>query len=59
MLLKRLDSSFWREFREDSYKDSKKAYFLLLSEIFGDTSQWLQGDMFDGTMNYSFREEYD
>ena len=29
---------------------------LLISEIFGDTSQWLQGDRFDGTMNYSFRE---
>jgi len=28
----------------------------LISEIFGDTSQWLQGDRFDGTMNYSFRE---
>jgi glycosidase len=51
---KEIDTSFWKEFREIT-KNTKKD-ILLLSEIFGDTSQWLQGDMFDGTMNYSFRE---
>ena len=51
---KEIDTSFWREFREIAKKTKKD--ILLLSEIFGDTSQWLQGDMFDGTMNYSFRE---
>ena len=51
---KELDFSFWKDFRKIA-TDSKKD-ILLLSEIFGDTSQWLQGDRFDGTMNYSFRE---
>jgi len=51
---KEIDTSFWRDFREVAKKAKKD--ILLLSEIFGDTSQWLQGDMFDGTMNYSFRE---
>ena len=45
---------FWKDFRKTA-KDSNQNV-LLFSEIFGDTSQWLQGDMFDGTMNYSFRE---
>ncbi len=51
---KELDFSFWKEFREIAHKANKDT--LLISEIFGDTSQWLQGDRFDGTMNYSFRE---
>ena len=51
---KELDFSFWKDFR-DIAQNSKKDV-LLISEIFGDTSQWLQGDRFDGTMNYSFRE---
>ena len=51
---KELDFSFWKDFRDIAY--SAKEDVLLISEIFGDTSQWLQGDRFDGTMNYSFRE---
>ena len=51
---KELDFSFWKEFRDIAQKANKDT--LLISEIFGDTSQWLQGDRFDGTMNYSFRE---
>jgi glycosidase len=51
---KELDFSFWKDFREIA--QSSKKDVLLISEIFGDTSQWLQGDRFDGTMNYSFRE---
>ena len=51
---KELDFSFWKEFRDVAY--GTKEDVLLISEIFGDTSQWLQGDRFDGTMNYSFRE---
>ena len=51
---KELDFSFWKDFRDIAY--STKRDVLLISEIFGDTSQWLQGDRFDGTMNYSFRE---
>ncbi len=51
---KELDFSFWKDFRDIAY--GAKEDVLLISEIFGDTSQWLQGDRFDGTMNYSFRE---
>ena len=51
---KEIDLLFWKDFRKTA-KDSNHNV-LLFSEIFGDTSQWLQGDMFDGTMNYSFRE---
>ena len=51
---KELDFSFWKEFRDIAHGVNKDT--LLISEIFGDTSQWLQGDRFDGTMNYSFRE---
>ena len=51
---KELDFSFWKDFRDVAY--SAKKDILLISEIFGDTSQWLQGERFDGTMNYSFRE---
>ena len=51
---KELDFSFWKEFRDIAHEAKKDT--LLISEIFGDTSQWLQGDRFDGTMNYSFRE---
>ncbi len=51
---KELDFSFWKDFRDVAF--SAKKDILLISEIFGDTSQWLQGERFDGTMNYSFRE---
>ncbi len=51
---KELDFSFWKDFRDVAYTAKKD--ILLISEIFGDTSQWLQGERFDGTMNYSFRE---
>ena len=51
---KELDFSFWKDFRQIAHSANKDV--LLISEIFGDTSQWLQGDRFDGTMNYSFRE---
>jgi len=51
---KEIKPPFWKEFRK-VIKNQKKDT-ILISEIFGDTSQWLQGDMFDGTMNYTFRE---
>ena len=43
---KELDFSFWKEFRDIAHGANKDT--LLISEIFGDTSQWLQGDRFDG-----------
>ena len=35
---------------------SVKPDCYLLAEIWGDASPWLQGDMFDATMNYTFRD---
>ncbi|MEA2585980.1 MAG: cyclomaltodextrinase / maltogenic alpha-amylase / neopullulanase [Thermomicrobiales bacterium] len=45
---------FWAEFRERMKAVNPEAY--LVGEIWGDASQWLQGDQFDGTMNYLFTE---
>ncbi|MEA2515557.1 MAG: cyclomaltodextrinase / maltogenic alpha-amylase / neopullulanase [Thermomicrobiales bacterium] len=45
---------FWAEFRERMKAVNPKAY--LVGEIWGDASPWLQGDQFDGTMNYLFTE---
>ncbi|MCA9941282.1 MAG: glycoside hydrolase family 13 protein [Anaerolineales bacterium] len=44
---------FWRDFRRVVKQVKPDAY--LLAEVWGDTSHWLQGDMFDATMNYTFR----
>ncbi|MEM7802956.1 MAG: glycoside hydrolase family 13 protein, partial [Chloroflexota bacterium] len=45
---------FWREFRAACKAVKPDCY--LISEIWGSTAHWLNGDMFDGTMNYLFRE---
>jgi glycosidase len=45
---------FWREARRAIREVKEDAY--LLAEIWGDTSDWLQGDQFDATMNYTFRD---
>jgi cyclomaltodextrinase len=45
---------FWREFRPVCKAINPEV--VLIAEIWGDTSHWLQGDMFDGTMNYLFRD---
>ena len=45
---------FWREFRDSIRKINPEAY--ILGEIWGDGSQWLEGDMFDAVMNYRFRD---
>jgi glycosidase len=45
---------FWPEFRRATKAVKPDCY--LLAEIWGDTSAWLQGDMFDATMNYFFRD---
>ena len=44
------DDAFWREFRGVCKEASPSCY--LVGEIWGDAGRWLQGDMFDGTMNY-------
>ncbi len=48
-----VDPDFWNDFRRVVKAVKPDAY--LLSEIMGDTGNWLQGDSFDATMNYTFR----
>jgi cyclomaltodextrinase len=49
-----VDPDFWDGFRETVRRVRPDAY--LLAEVMGDTSTWLQGDRFDATMNYTFRD---
>lgn len=46
------DDDFWREFR-DTVKDANPQAYIC-GEIWGKAERWLQGDMFDATMNYIF-----
>ncbi len=48
-----VDPDFWNAFRETVKQANPDAY--LVAEIFGDVGDWLQGDRFDATMNYTFR----
>ena len=48
-----VDPDFWADFRLACRTVKPDCY--LMSEIMGDGSHWLQGDRFDGTMNYTFR----
>lgn len=45
---------FWREFRRRVKAVHPDAY--LTGELWYDASRWLQGDQFDGVMNYRFRD---
>ncbi len=49
-----VDTDFWVDFRNACRAAKPDCY--LLAETVGDSSLWLQGDRFDATMNYSFRE---
>jgi neopullulanase len=44
------DDSFWQEFRNRVRKINPKAY--IVAEIWHESHRWLQGDQFDGIMNY-------
>ncbi len=46
------DESFWRQFRAATKLPNEDAY--LVGEIPSEAQDWLQGDMFDGVMNYQF-----
>lgn len=48
------DDSFWQEFRKRVKRINKDAY--IVGEIWDEPSRWLQGDQFDGVMNYPFRK---
>ena len=49
-----VDADFWVDFR-NAVKEAKPDAYLI-AEIMGDAMPWLQGDRFDATMNYQFRE---
>jgi glycosidase len=44
---------FWSEFRQAAKAANPET--VLISEVWGNASHWLQGDFFDSTMNYTFR----
>jgi glycosidase len=48
------DDSFWQEFRRRVKAINKDAY--IVGEIWDTPERWLQGDQFDGVMNYLFRK---
>lgn len=45
---------FWDDFRRAAKEVNPDCY--LLAEIWGNTAPWLQGNQFDATMNYFFRD---
>ncbi|ADO54463.1 MULTISPECIES: alpha-glycosidase [Paenibacillus] len=47
-----VDHAFWREFRTTVKQANPEAY--ILGEMWNESSEWLQGDQFDATMNYPF-----
>ncbi|MDQ3500968.1 MAG: alpha-amylase family glycosyl hydrolase [Acidimicrobiia bacterium] len=49
-----VDSDFWPDFRRTARAAKADAY--LIGEFIGDANAWLQGEQFDATMNYSFRD---
>ena len=48
------DDSFWQEFRRCIKAINSDAY--IVGEIWDEPSRWLQGDQFDGVMNYPLRK---
>lgn len=49
-----VDDGFWREFRRAVKSVNPDA--LLIGEVWESANHWLNGDMFDSTMNYDFRK---
>lgn len=47
-------SDFWKEFRKVVKSRNPDAY--LVGEVWRDARPWLQGDQFDGVMNYRLRD---
>jgi len=46
------DDEFWREFRRRVKRVNPEAY--IVGEVWHEAQRWLQGDQFDGVMNYPF-----
>jgi glycosidase len=49
-----VDPDFWVDLRKTVRQANPEAY--LIGEFMGNASPWLQGDRFDATMNYTFRD---
>ncbi|WP_052012198.1 glycoside hydrolase family 13 protein [Alicyclobacillus hesperidum] len=49
-----IDHVFWRKFRETIKRLKPDA--LIIGEVWHNSLPWLQGDQFDGVMNYPLRE---
>lgn len=49
-----VDPECWRRFRRDVRRANDQVY--LLGEAWGDARAWVQGDQFDATMNYRWRD---
>jgi len=49
-----VDDGFWRAFRRAVKAENPGA--LLIGEVWETAGHWLNGDMFDSTMNYDFRK---
>ena len=49
-----VDPDFWLDFRQTVKSANPESY--LIGEFMGDAGAWLQGDSFDATMNYTFRD---
>jgi len=49
-----VSEGFWQEFRQRMKAINPEAY--IVGEVWWDARQWLQGDQFDGVMNYLFAE---
>jgi glycosidase len=49
-----VDPDFWNDFRRAVKAVNPDAY--LIGEFMGEVGPWLQGDRFDATMNYTFRD---
>jgi neopullulanase len=46
------DNSFWQEFRQRVKRINPDAY--IVGEVWHPAERWLEGDQFDGVMNYQF-----
>ena len=49
-----VDRRFWRVFKQT--ERAEKPESIMIGEIWESSETWLQGDMFDSTMNYDFRK---
>lgn len=49
-----VDRVFWRTFKQTARAANPES--VMIGEIWESSESWLQGDMFDSTMNYDFRK---